>query len=557
MTNQVEISVISKNNTKAGFDNSRKDVKSFADDVIKESTAAGIKSGQVLSSGLANGLKTGGPVIGVALTAAVASAAPAAGAAMAAAVIGGVGAGGLIGGIALIKNDARVAAAGEELGDKLLSRFRESAATGVAPLLQQMSNVSSRIDGWGDRLDSVFAASFGSLDNLVDPLLDGADRLVNSFEKISPAIEPVLDAFGKLGGDLLESVADGIESLADNSVAAGSFIESVGASLELAVDVAFKFVNVMAEVYEMTLRARAALGDEGAAEALRQFSTEASTADEVLDAYGNTVVTTTEELEEQAEVVKNAAQAQEDLNRAIFDAASLNISAAEAEIRYRESVKEASEAIDKKSKVTDDEHEALLRMAAASNRATEAMYEQGASGDELREATDRARAEFVRIAIQMGATAKKANELADDYFAIPNKVTTTVGIIDNTSRGIRGIMGRLNDIPRNINITANMRMGQLASGGPANAMGASTAATGGARGGMTLVGEQGPELVRLPWGSTVIPNGQTSSMMKGSAGPQEIKIHLDITGADDELIRRIQQSVRIEGGGDVNFLAGF
>lgn len=41
------------------------------------------------------------------------------------------------------------------------------------------------------------------------------------------------------------------------------------------------------------------------------------------------------------------------------------------------------------------------------------------------------------------------------------------------------------------------------------------AASGGARGSMTLVGEQGPELVRLPFGSTVLPNGQSRSILDG------------------------------------------
>ncbi len=61
-----------------------------------------------------------------------------------------------------------------------------------------------------------------------------------------------------------------------------------------------------------------------------------------------------------------------------------------------------------------------------------------------------------------------------------------------------------------------------ASGGNvsgAEGAGVATAATGGQRGGMVLVGEAGPELVRLPFGSSVIPNGQTQRMMsEGSKG---------------------------------------
>jgi hypothetical protein len=44
------------------------------------------------------------------------------------------------------------------------------------------------------------------------------------------------------------------------------------------------------------------------------------------------------------------------------------------------------------------------------------------------------------------------------------------------------------------------------------------AAGGGARGGLTWVGEQGAELVRLPYGSSVIPHGQSMGMAAAAAG---------------------------------------
>jgi phage-related tail protein len=47
------------------------------------------------------------------------------------------------------------------------------------------------------------------------------------------------------------------------------------------------------------------------------------------------------------------------------------------------------------------------------------------------------------------------------------------------------------------------------------------AACGGARGGMTWVGERGPELVRLPYGSTVYPAGQSQQMAGGGGGQVE------------------------------------
>lgn len=52
-------------------------------------------------------------------------------------------------------------------------------------------------------------------------------------------------------------------------------------------------------------------------------------------------------------------------------------------------------------------------------------------------------------------------------------------------------------------------------------------------GGMAMVGERGPELVMLPRGSSVVPNGQTQKILNG--GSTVIDLHIDLGG---EVIRR-------------------
>jgi hypothetical protein len=51
-----------------------------------------------------------------------------------------------------------------------------------------------------------------------------------------------------------------------------------------------------------------------------------------------------------------------------------------------------------------------------------------------------------------------------------------------------------------------------------------------APGGMALVGERGPELVSLPQGSKVIPNGKTNSMMQGAM--QAVEVYGTLRGQD-------------------------
>jgi phage-related minor tail protein len=62
-------------------------------------------------------------------------------------------------------------------------------------------------------------------------------------------------------------------------------------------------------------------------------------------------------------------------------------------------------------------------------------------------------------------------------------------------------------------------------------------AAGGFGSGITLVGEEGPELVNLPRGSYVTPAGQTAAMLRGSAGPP-IQIVFNGFVGDEEAVGR-------------------
>lgn len=82
------------------------------------------------------------------------------------------------------------------------------------------------------------------------------------------------------------------------------------------------------------------------------------------------------------------------------------------------------------------------------------------------------------------------------------------------------------------------------------------AASGGARGGMTWVGEQGPEAVRLPYGSRVYPAGQSRQMAGGGA---PIIVHQTITLDGKVLARQIFDPLRGEisrRGGNVQTSLG-
>jgi phage-related protein len=81
------------------------------------------------------------------------------------------------------------------------------------------------------------------------------------------------------------------------------------------------------------------------------------------------------------------------------------------------------------------------------------------------------------------------------------------------------------------------------------------AAGGGARSNLTMVGEQGPELVRLPYGSQVIPTPQVQSMMAGGGGGGgALTVHLEWIGGNggDEFMTWLRRNIRIRAGAGAN-----
>lgn len=77
-------------------------------------------------------------------------------------------------------------------------------------------------------------------------------------------------------------------------------------------------------------------------------------------------------------------------------------------------------------------------------------------------------------------------------------------------------------------------------------------ALGGPQGGLAVVGEQGPELVQLPQGSTVMPNANLSSMLAGGGGyggQNALTLQLEwVGGGDDPLFQLLRRGIRVRGG---------
>ncbi|MGW0587467.1 hypothetical protein [Streptosporangium sp. NPDC002607] len=178
---------------------------------------------------------------------------------------------------------------------------------------------------------------------------------------------------------------------------------------------------------------------------------------------------------------------------------------------------------------------ALLALAEGAQDVVVAMRELGKPVSSIVKKMAEQRAEFIKMARAMGLTSKQAKALADRYGLIPKKVKTVL----ETER---------KDLAYNKKAEAYNKKLEAAQ----------PRASGGIAGGLTLLGEQGPELVRLPFGSQVTSAGQSAAMLAGgggSGGRVVLEIRSGGTRLDDLLVEILRRAVRVRGG-DVQLVLG-
>lgn len=228
------------------------------------------------------------------------------------------------------------------------------------------------------------------------------------------------------------------------------------------------------------------------------------------------------------------------------------------------------------------EEGALTDLAAKTDAAAQAALNNGASMDEVNAIYDRGRDKLMQVAMQMGLTRDQARELTNTILATPDKTAVLRGDITDLKAKIADAEAALKnargekrvqieaDIAqlkhdlalaqanvdelrgKTITITTNFQS-RFLDAGNARASGGiiGGAATGGVRSSLTWVGEQGPELVRLPAGSTVHSAPDSQRMAAGMGGaPVQVNLSFQPSGnsAVDALFEIFRQNIRIQGG---------
>lgn len=156
-----------------------------------------------------------------------------------------------------------------------------------------------------------------------------------------------------------------------------------------------------------------------------------------------------EALQKQAEATRDAAKAQIQGSGSLVDWHRTMADTEAALKKVTVSVNKSHTAMNLNTKAGRDNQDVLDGLALKTLNTAKAMEDAGESTKTVANMTTEARSEFIHAATTMGLTSAAANQLADDYGLIPDKVATLVELPGGKTAKVEAedIRERLNDIP--------------------------------------------------------------------------------------------------------------
>ncbi|MEU8371449.1 hypothetical protein, partial [Micromonospora tulbaghiae] len=435
-----------------------RDLIDFKDD--GESVEQGIRYGARFAEGLASGLaRAGGPIssalsgvfgglppqaqaaIGAGVVAGVTSVAPLVGGAVSGAIVGGIGAGGIVGGIAIAARHPAVKASASETGELFASTLERAGVSFVPATLDALSQVRDGIGDMESDLERAFSATSRYLSPLTEDFLAGASRAVEGFANAAERAGPAVDALGEIGrrsGDMLADIFEGLSEHSTEGAHAlmalwGVFeygIRSIAGTIE-GLTIAYGWMEKfsamargdVAELARLVAEQEAAKGSSvGLASGLQ----------ELVEGFTKT-----------GESARSATSDVESLDQMMRRMTSENINAEQANLRLEEAIDRAAEAaregadkgIDPHTKAGQRNRSVLLGIAEAAQASSAAILTQTGSHDMAADASEHARKKFLQTADAMGVERGEARRLANQLFAIPDKVETRVRALTDQATG--------------------------------------------------------------------------------------------------------------------------
>jgi TP901 family phage tail tape measure protein len=500
--------------------------------------------------------------------------------------IASLAAGGSVNGLAsaftALSTKAKVAVTATALGLIVAIAYKLSeSSTKAAPSVDKMTTALEALGRTGSKSGELTATFGGNLDKLgyaverVSGKAHGMDRFndvmnkvftlgmgkSNSMKEASDQLNSIDEALaGMVQGGHADLAAAALKRLQDALAAKGGDPSKLSGAMH-------KYQDALAATAETEHIAAQSMGE-----------------------LGQQAMETSKELDAQAMTAKGLKEAISDLN-------DVNRSALDSMAGFEAAIDAATKAaVDGKGVLHEHNGEisltteasraaeaALTDLAAKTDAAAVAALNSGESMDYVNKIYDKGRDKLMQVAMQMGLTRDQARGLTETILATPDKTAYLRGDVTDLKAKIAEAEARLanargekrvqiqaeidslkRDLARaqaavddmhgtTITITRQFR-DRFLDAGDARARGGiiGGAATGGIRSSLTWVGENGPELVRLPPGAMVHFNPDSQRMAAGYSGGAPVQVVLSFEssggGVENALFEIFRKGIRVRGG---------
>ena len=276
-------------------------------------------------------------------------------------------------------------------------------------------------------------------------------------------------------------------------------------------------------------------------------------ADDAADATDNTA----ESAKDAAAAYRDQVDAMDELTDRLLGLVDGELGLEDAIDKATASLKENGMTLDHGTEKGRNNERALNDIVRTTVQWRKAAADAGKSQDEQNRITEKGRSALIRAQIAMGASKDEARDYADQLLHIPAARSTKVTLRTSNLTQVRHNFDVvLRDRVVNVRVVTTgssaIRDNDKRTGGIPGA------ASGGARGSRTLVGEDGPEIVDLPFGSMVRSAPDTARLLAGGGDPGRplvIELKIGDRALGRLLIDPLRREIRTQGG-DVQAVLG-
>jgi hypothetical protein len=434
-------------------------IKKEGDDNAKKYSSGFLRAVESVAPKLASQLATVGEQAGQAagplLGAGLAAASPLIAATVSAAIAAGVGVGVAGIGVALVSQDARVQAAGKQLGAHLMDSLQQDAAPFIGPVLDGIDQIETAFDSANGRIQNIFRNASKFVGPLVDGATRGLDGIIRGVDELVAKSQPVIDALGRSLGDLGNDFGDFLAGI--DAQDAATSIDALTTSVGGLLAILGPTLNVLTKVYGfLDTYAPSALSLVG--KLTKDQGTFAQRTAGQTDELSTSFQKATEDTVDYAAGLAQAQAAVQGLYSSNRDLYSSTTSVASAFADANKAAKENGRTLNLNTKEGRANRDSLSSVAGQLNRNYESYVKVNGEGAGAAKLASTLRSRFIALAEKMGASSSKARALAGSLLGIPNvkrDVTVRTEAAKSAAQALKERLAGIKDRTVYVNVAFN------------------------------------------------------------------------------------------------------